>query len=625
MNQQLSSTVLVTDKAHREGLRPGLSGHAAALSELQRQFAVMQSQFASIQQECLVLRQTITEQTERLNALVMDVEAMTSHEDGGQEELPDGGTVHVASEGLVANRDMERLPLIQRIRAVVRTILPPDGIVIVVSEGNDGLLNLDDRQAWRFPQTEDGAYAGYYPASHTAAIAQLEVLRAKGGDFLLFPSTALGWLDNCVKFKQHLERYYRVVTQRNAPCLIFALRESAISDQATWQSKFAEVIAEFYRRFGRDPAILDWNTELELAARFPQHTIFSATTPASPVLPYIDKSIDIVAISSTDSLAIMEAQRVANGAVVALNCHDCGAELDITLEVEWQLEQEVIVLPTTSIIIPVYNGIEYTEACLVALQETLPHHFKGEIIVVDDASTDETPTRLKYWASQDKRLKILRNRKNAGFIASCNRGAKTAKGEILIFLNNDTLPQHGWLPPLLNIFQTCPDAGAVGGKLIYPDGRLQEAGGIIFSDGFGANFGKWDHNPDAPLYNYVREVDYCSGALLATWRSLFMELGGFDTRYRPAYYEDTDYCFSVRQKGYRVYYQPESTIIHLEGASSGNDLSSGAKRYQVINHKKFVKKWSSALQRQPVHPSRFDSTTWYALAVHDELEGAETR
>jgi GT2 family glycosyltransferase len=166
----------------------------------------------------------------------------------------------------------------------------------------------------------------------------------------------------------------------------------------------------------------------------------------------------------------------------------------------------------------------------------------------------------------------------------------------------------------LRIFRNYPDAGAVGGKLILPDGTLQEAGGIVFCDGSAANLGRGD-NLEAAMYNYVREVDYCSAALLATRRSLFEKLDGFDERYKPAYYEDTDYCFKVREADYRVYYQPESAVIHLEGATSGMDTTRGVKRYQVINQEKFAQKWRNVLQRQPSRPSNSDLAAWRALAM----------
>ena len=111
----------------------------------------------------------------------------------------------------------------------------------------------------------------------------------------------------------------------------------------------------------------------------------------------------------------------------------------------------------------------------------------------------------------------------------------------------------------------------------------------------------------------MREVDYCSGALLATPRALFQSLGGFDSRFSPAYYEDTDYCFALRERGYRVYFQPASTIIHREGATSGVDVSRGVKRYQAINQKKFAEKWAPALAQYPPRPAAFNTMTWYGL------------
>ena len=505
--------------------------------------------------------------------------------------------------------------------------LPVEATVIVVSEGDDELLKLDDRKGWHFPQTEDGAYAGY-PADSAAAIAHLEALRAKGGDYLLFPGSALGWLEHYKGFKQHLESRYQVVVSQEDTCVVFALRQAMVSENAGWRTKFEEVVTECRARLGHDPAILDWNTGLELAATFPQHSIFSPPS-ADRVLPYLDQSIDIVVVSSPDTASITEARRVAKAAVITLtgtelsSIAQVGAESNPTLVANWQVEGEAAALPTASIVIPTYNGITHTETCITVLRETLPHNFRGEIIVVDDASTDETPEVLERWASLDERLKVLRNPENVGFVTSCNRGASAATGEIVIFLNNDTLPLPGWLTPLLQIFRDYPDAGAVGGRLVYPDGRLQEAGGVIFADGSGANFGWGDYEVDAPLYNFVREVDYCSGALLVTKRSLFEEIGGFDTRYCPAYYEDTDYCFAVREKGFRVYYQPESTIVHLEGATSGTDLSSGVKRYQVVNQTKFVEKWGHLLKRQRPRPDRYDRQNWYALAARHEPAGAE--
>lgn len=246
-----------------------------------------------------------------------------------------------------------------------------------------------------------------------------------------------------------------------------------------------------------------------------------------------------------------------------------------------------------SIVIPVYNKIAYTLACLKSLAAHAGEA-SFEVIVVDDCSTDDTVERL---ADIDG-VRTIRNALNLGFVGSCNAGAAAAQGEYLLFLNNDTVVTPGWLEALLRCFAEESDAGLVGAKLVYPDGRLQEAGGIVFRDGSGWNYGRFE-DPADPRYNFRREADYCSGAAILLRRALFDQLGGFDQRYAPAYYEDTDLAFAVRAAGYKVYYEPQSTVIHFEGITAGTDTASGIKRYQVVNREKFLDKWKTALTRQP--------------------------
>jgi GT2 family glycosyltransferase len=186
---------------------------------------------------------------------------------------------------------------------------------------------------------------------------------------------------------------------------------------------------------------------------------------------------------------------------------------------------------------------------------------------------------------------------------------------MLVLLNNDTQPAPGWLTALMRTFDDHPDAGAVGGKLLFPDGRLQEAGSLVFRDGSAAHFGRGDRNPDHALFNYVRQVDYCSGALLATPRQLFLQLGGFDRAFVPAYYEDVDYCFKLRHHNHRVYYQPAAMVAHHEGASCGTDVMQGVKRHQAINREKFRERWKAALERQPERPTAETFETWQRLAA----------
>jgi GT2 family glycosyltransferase len=589
------------------------------------------------QGEVAKLGQVVEKQSERLEALAAKVELVRSPEDNLRSMLSDvrDQLLRRSEETQASLYDLQlatsvqqRPPhatehiayqhLIRRIREVVRTTVPFGATVLVVSRGDDELLNLYGRQGWHFPQNEGGVYAGYYPYDSKAAIIQLEVLRARGAEFLLFPQTALWWLDKYAGFKQYLEHHYQMAVCQEETCVVFALREPAM-----W-ANFGEVITEYHSRFGHNPTILDWNTGLKLVATFPECTVFSPPT-GNGVLPYIDDSIDLVAVASSHSASITEAHRVAAEAVVKCTSVRDDTEPGIALEVDWKSDGAAATFPTTSIIIPCYNGISHTETCLTTLRETLPVGFRGEILVVDDGSTDETSARLEQLAQLDERLKVVRNLKNVGFTLSCNRGANVATGEILVFLNNDTILLSDWLPPLLRIFRDYPDAGAVGGKLILPDGTLQEVGGVVFRDGSAANLGRAEQEIEALSHNYVREVDYCSAALLATRRSLFEELDGFDMRYAPAYYEDTDYCFAVREAGYKVYCQPESAIIHLEGATSGMDTTRGVKRYQIINQEKFAQKWSDALKRQPIRPSHSNLAAWQALAMRSDLEEVESR
>jgi len=251
-----------------------------------------------------------------------------------------------------------------------------------------------------------------------------------------------------------------------------------------------------------------------------------------------------------------------------------------------------VILPKVSIVIPVYNQFDYTHKCLRSILE-FTDGVDYEIIIADDVSSDETKDIHKYF----KNIKVVRNEKNLGFLLNCNHAAKEAKGEYIFFLNNDTNVQKDWLSILLKTIDNDSTIGMIGSKLVYPDGRQQEAGGIIWNDAEGWNYGRLD-NPEKSEYSYVKEVDYISGAAIMIRSKLWKEIGGFDERYVPAYYEDSDLAFEVREHGYKVVMHPKSLVVHFEGISNGTDTSTGMKKYQIVNHKKFYKKWEDVLKAE---------------------------
>jgi O-antigen biosynthesis protein len=251
--------------------------------------------------------------------------------------------------------------------------------------------------------------------------------------------------------------------------------------------------------------------------------------------------------------------------------------------------------PVVSIVIPVYNAWEMNEKCILSIMENtkdVPY----EIIIGDDCSTDETKDIGKWFGN----IVHIRNEKNLRFVLNCNHAARFARGRYIHFLNNDTEVKPGWLSALVHVMESDETVGLVGSKLIYPDGRLQEAGGIIWKDASGWNYGQ-GQNPDMPEFNYLKEADYVSGASMLVRAHLWKELGGFDTRYVPAYCEDADLAFTLRALGYKVMYQPLSEVVHYEGYSHGSDREQSAisslKEYQVINNGKFYDKWKATLEK----------------------------
>ncbi len=259
-----------------------------------------------------------------------------------------------------------------------------------------------------------------------------------------------------------------------------------------------------------------------------------------------------------------------------------------TLDSGFNLETKAV--PRVTVIIPTFGQFHHTLSCLRSIER-----HKGstafKLKVVDDASDDAYIPLLGLLPGIDFRSNAI----NLGFLLNCNEAAQNASTEFICFLNNDTEVLPGWLDALVELMDRVPDAGIVGSKLLFADGSLQEAGGIMWRDASAWNWGRGDR-PDRPCYNFVRETDYVSGASLLVRTNLWRSLGGFDEHYVPAYCEDSDLAFRARGQGWRVFYQPHSQIIHHEGVSHGRNLESGGKAHQVLNQAKFEQRWRETLR-----------------------------
>ena len=244
--------------------------------------------------------------------------------------------------------------------------------------------------------------------------------------------------------------------------------------------------------------------------------------------------------------------------------------------------------PLVSVVLPTHNHVDYTLCCLAAMARHRPAA-TFEVIVVDDLSTDESPRLL----SLVKNLVYLRNDVNQGFLRTVNRGARAARGRLLLILNNDTQPQPGWLDALVAVFDD-PTVGLAGSKFIYPSGHLQEAGAVLRANGAVELVG-FNDDPRLPEYNVTREVDHCSAASVMIPRDLFLQLGGFDELFAPVYFEDCDLSLKIRSRGLKVVYVPGSVIVHHLSVT----MSGEAKTRQIeVNRRRLLDRWGEVMARQ---------------------------
>jgi hypothetical protein len=427
--------------------------------------------------------------------------------------------------------------LLKRLRSFSAKHIPRDAIVLVVGKGDPKLLKAAGRTAWHFPRNPDGEYTGYHPASSLAAIAQIEVARVQGASHLLLPEPSLWWLEHYAGLSNYLEHQGWLVAHDAEIGTIFALGKPPTAKNTSIARQINQLFAEFQIRYGCEPNLLDWNTGRQLAKLFPRYTVFTPPQ-ARPSLPYLDRTIDLVAVKGGGQVMLAEAQRVARFAVAEMNGH--------SLVTHWQPGSEVPNLPSASLIVGAHG---MTPKRLTMLAESLPKGFSGEVLL---------------WSGSKSDSNALAASACARFAKLKHGGAEQATGDVLIFLESEVLPIAGWFRALLQTFCDHPDAGVAGARLLFADGRLKESGGDLDGQGNPISFGEGEFKAEAPRFNHVRAVDFCSGALLAVRREVFNTFHGFPVK-RENHRTDVALCGQARAKGFKVFYQPDCNAVCLGG------------------------------------------------------------
>lgn len=252
-------------------------------------------------------------------------------------------------------------------------------------------------------------------------------------------------------------------------------------------------------------------------------------------------------------------------------------------------------LSNVSLLVLNWNNATMTIECVESIIENTPNG--PEILVVDNGSRESELRILRDYA-RSAPIKLVEVGVNRFYGEGNNIGVEHATGEILVFLNNDIMVKKNWLQPLIERLLNNASIGAVGPKFLYPNGLLQEAGGLIGSTGESVQIGKFQ-NPNQERFSKPRVVDYVSAATLAIRKADFDRVGGFNFIYEPAYYEDTELCFALKRLGLDTFYEPLSEVVHRESVTT-SDTSNGLQLNNIseLNRRKFVRRWLSD-QAQP--------------------------
>lgn len=423
--------------------------------------------------------------------------------------------------------------MLQRLRRLVYEQLPPGRRAVVVSSGDEGLLQYAVCRAEHMPQDRSGRYSDRVPDSDRSAIAQLEAARARGADVLIVPSSGEWWLNRFVAYARYLERRYTLVAAEDDTGAVWDLRS------ASPLRELDDLLAGL-RVDAHEPAILDWQTGHDVAALFDECNVF-APEPVGPTLPYLDASVDVVAIGDPAPEMLGEAKRVASAAVVVFS----RSRARPSIEIVWRSDSEKRRSTRVSVVVTSRDRAAPQPAFLRELAESLPRAFESEIVL---------PVAGAARASGvSEHVRTVRCRESDGAGRRLQRALEAATGDIAIVLGSELWPAGGWLPPLVHLLGRRPDAGAVTGLMVTPDGRVASRTAVRNGTGASAS-----DDPDAVCHSYVRRLETAPSELVGAHRELLLQHSRrWVSRGDPL----AAYCAAVVAHGLDVLYQPETLVV----------------------------------------------------------------
>ena len=496
---------------------------------------------------------------------------------------------------------------VDRIRESVHAHVPQDATVLVASRGDEDLVKLYGRRAWHFPRLANGTYLGHHPANSEAAIVHLETMRALGATHFVLPEPSRWWLDHYAELSHHLETRCRVVFRNDDVCRIYSLLDRPRGAGTVETDALGELVAEFRARFDRDPMILNWDTGRDLGRDLAEVPVFAPPAPLEG-LDYLDHTIDIVALASRDPARLDEAERVASAAVVVFEdpAGTCaGRRIRRCARSGSHVARRGVVVPAVALDRGAVLRRRRAHA-RVPRHACTRHHSRAR---VRGHRRRRRVTRFhpQLLVRHGARAPVVtrhseRSKRGIPRVGEPRRGGGNRRDPSVLeqrhhLVRGLDLGAHRNVSQISRCRRrrrkaVVPRRPGAGGRR---NGLPRRIGGQVRRVRSRADC--------TDLQLRARRRLLLRGAPRDA-RALFEQLDGFDPAYAPGYYEDTDYCFRVREQGLRVLYQPASAIVHVEGGTAGLDVSTGMKRYQVVNHQRFVERWREVLADAARPPGR---------------------